>query len=117
MTGRSNTIAAIAAMLHASADALLALAASDAANAAPEGYTSATYPHGPKAFRRHIARGMKATRPGKGYYVTRDDAEAYWQTLRRVPPPPKPHPAGDESEAAIRARLERAGIRLAAHAA
>lgn len=110
---RTTTISAALRLL---ADALDAQAAKDA-DPGPEWYDSANYPHGPKAFRRHIARGMRAIKAGKGYRVHRDDAEAYWQTLRRVPPTPPPHRQGDESDAAVRARLERAGIRFAAHAA
>lgn len=90
-----------------------AIEAKPAADSEPEGYTSANYPHGPKSFRRHIARGMKAIKVGKGYWVARDDAESYWATLRHKPSPaPKSRPANDDEDEAIRRRLEKAGISL-----
>lgn len=113
MTGKTNTIAAALRLL---ADAIEAQEAKDA-DPGPEWYDSANYPHGPKAFRRHIARGMRAIKAGKGYRVRRDDAEAFWESTLRRKPAPALRPLADDSEAAMRARLERAGIRLGAQAA
>lgn len=111
MTGKTNTIAAALRLL---ADAIEAQEAK-AADPGPEWYDSHTYPHGSKAFRRHIARGMKAIKAGKGYKVRVEDAESFWLTLRTRPRPVVK--VADDSEAAMRARLERAGIRLNAQAA
>lgn len=94
------------------ADAIVDRLRRTPAASTPEGYTSATYPHGAKAFRRHIARGMRAARVGKGYWVSRDDAEAYWATLRRAAPPRPLTPPADDGDAEIRANLLRAGIEL-----
>ena len=57
----------------------------------PMWYTSHNYPHGPKAFRRHIRCGMKAIRVGKGYAVKHTDAERFWETLpKRASKPDAP---------------------------
>jgi hypothetical protein len=64
-----------------------------------EWFTSATYPHGARAFRRHVKAGMPAVRVGKGYRVRRTDAERYWTTLQRKPRAR----AGDDAEAVLRA--------------
>lgn len=53
----------------------------------PQWYESATYPHGPRAFRRHVRQGMPALRVGRGYRVRVEDAEAWWTSHRvRVAP-------------------------------
>jgi hypothetical protein len=51
----------------------------------PDWYDHSSYPHGAKAFRRHIKQGMPAMRCGRGYRCKRSDAEDYWQKLKKKP--------------------------------
>jgi hypothetical protein len=56
-------------------------------------YDSRSYPHGAKAFRRHIHDGMPAVRVGRGYRVRRVDAETYWAQLAKKPRTRRPRSA------------------------
>lgn len=88
--------------------ALIALAdlqERDPQPARPEWYMSGTYPHGARAFRRHVHLGMRAIRVGKSYRVRSEDAEAFWVTLERKPAP-KPQDINSTPD-----RWARAGLR------
>ena len=67
---------------------------------AVEWYTSATYPHGARCFRRHVATGMPAIRVGREYRVRREDAESWWAS-HRVKPVVKAAPADRYARAGI----------------
>jgi len=73
------------ALIHGIGQALIALADLQESRREPKpaGYTSATYPHGPRVVRRHVANGMRAIKVGKDYFVSAEDAESYWATLQR----------------------------------
>jgi hypothetical protein len=45
-------------------------------------YDSASYPHGPRAFRRHVSQGLPVIRVGRGYRARREDVEAFWASHR-----------------------------------
>ncbi len=81
--------------------------------AAPvEWYDSQSYPHGPKAFRRHVRAGMKAVRVGRGYRVRVEDAEAFWTTLRTLKKGKSRKVETPATASSPVAQLARAGIKV-----
>ena len=96
------------AIVRAAAQALLAWCEYQERSQAPrpEWYDSHSYPFGPRRFRRHIAKGMPATKIGTSYRVRVEDAEAFWASKRATPKPRPTRPMTSQEE-----RWAAAGLR------